>query len=134
MKWVVGAIQNGTAIWVTDGLYNRTLVPHISGAGWLIYCTDCKHKLCGSFSEYSHKAGSYRGELLGLLVIHILLAALEEYYKILPSSGKICCNNEGVLYKSKEFWRRIPVGASQADRKRALCNVKYGLKTKLTYK
>ena len=36
MKWVVDAIRNGTAIWVTDGSYNRTLAPHISGAGWLI--------------------------------------------------------------------------------------------------
>ena len=133
MKWVVDAIRNGTAIWVTDGSYNQTLAPHISGAGWLIYCTASKRKLCGSFLEYSHKAGSYCRELLGLMAIHILLAALEEYYKILPSSGKICCDNEGALYKSKEFWRRIPVGASQSAIKRALQNVKCGMRAKLTY-
>ena len=93
----------------------------------------CKRKLRSSFSEYSHKAGSYRGELLELLAIHILLAALEEYYKIPPPAGKICCDNEGALYKSKEFRRRIPVRSSQADIKRALCNVKCGLKVKLSY-
>jgi len=133
MKWVVDAIQNGTAIWVTDGSYNCTLAPHISGAGWLIYCNYCKRKLCGSFFEYSHKAGSYRRELLGLLAIHTLLAALEEYNKIPPSSVKVCYNNEGALYKSKEFRRRIQVRASQADIKRALRNVKCGMKVKLTY-
>ena len=120
MKWVVDAIKNGAAIWVPDCSYNCTLAPYISGAGWLVYCTACKRKLCGSFSEYSHKAGLYRGELLGLLVIHTLLTVLEEYYQIPPSSGKICCDNEGALYKTKEFRCRIPVGASQADIKRAL--------------
>ncbi len=83
--------------------------------------------------EYSHKAGSYRDELLGLLAIHALLTALEEFYSIPASSGKICCDNQGALFKSKEIWRRIPVGASQADIKRALRNVKCGLKAKLEY-
>ena len=99
MKWVVEAIRNGTAIWVTDVLYNWTLAPHISRAGWLVYYTACKRKLCGSFLGYSYKARSYCGGLLRLLTIHILLAALEEYYKIPPSSGKICCDNERALYK-----------------------------------
>jgi len=39
LKWVVEAMQEGTAIWVTDGSYNREVAPKVSGAGWLVYCT-----------------------------------------------------------------------------------------------
>ena len=133
LRWVVRAISNGTAVWVTDGSYNRSVAPYTSGAGWLVYCTATKLKMSGHFYERSQKAGSYRAELLGLLAIHILLAALEEYYKIPPSTGKICCDNQGALYKSKEVRRRIPVGSSQADIKRAFRNVKTGLHAKMEY-
>ena len=133
LRWVVKAISNGTAVWVTDGSYNKKIAPHTSGAGWLVYCTATKLKMSGHFYERSQKADSYRAELLGLLAIHILLAALEEYYKIPPSTGKICCDNTGALYKSKEVRRRIPVGSSQADIKRAFRNVKTGLHAKMEY-
>ena len=105
LQWVVRSITNGTALWVTDGSYNRTVAPHISGVGWLIYCTETGLKMSGHFYERSQKAGSYRAELLGLLAIHTLLAALEEFYAIPPSKGKICCDNQGALYKSKEVRR-----------------------------
>ncbi len=36
LDWVAAAMQEGIAIWVTDGLYNRTVAPDISGAGWLV--------------------------------------------------------------------------------------------------
>ena len=133
LRWVVDAISGGTAVWVTDGSYNRTVAPHTSGAGWLICCTRTGLKMTGRFYERSHKASSYRAELLGLLAIHVLLAALEEYYSIPGSTGKICCDNQGALFKSKEVRRRIPVGSSQADIKRAFRNVKTGLRATLKY-
>ena len=34
--WVVDALKNGTAIWVTDGSFNRPIAPLVSGAGWII--------------------------------------------------------------------------------------------------
>ena len=49
------------------------------------------------------------------------------------TKGKVCCDNQGALHKSEEVRRRIPVGASQADIKRAFRNVKHGLKAQLTY-
>ena len=103
IRWVVKAIRNGTAIWATDGSFKKEVALFISGAGWIIYCTMCKRKLCGSFFEHSHQYGSYRGELLGLLAIHTLLSALEAYYSLPASKGKICCDNQGALFKSKEY-------------------------------
>jgi len=133
LAWVVDAMTNGTAIWVTDGSYHRDAAPQVSGAGWLVYCTKRKRKLYGSFFERSPKAGSYRGELLGLLAIHTLIAALEQFYSLPATTNKVCCDNQGALYKSKQRRRRIPVGASQADIKRAFRNVTNGLKATLVY-
>ncbi len=133
LRWVVEALQNGTAIWVTDGSFIKEIAPNISGAGWIVYDTATELKMYGSFAEESPFAGSYRGELLGLLAIHTLCAAIEEFYKIIIASSKICCDNQGALLKSEENRRRIPTGASQADIKRSLRNVKAGLVTQFTY-
>jgi len=121
LHWVVLALTNGTAIWVTDGSFIKEIAPDISGAGWILYCTRTGHRLYGSFVEKSPYAGSYRGELLGLLAIHTVIRAVELFFKITVASGKVCCDNQGALYKSKQDRRRIPTGASQADIKRGLC-------------
>ena len=70
---------------------------------------------------------------MGLLAIHTLAAALETFFDLPRHEGKICCSNQGALFKSSERRRRIPVGPSQADIKRAFRNVKSGLKGKFTY-
>ena len=86
MEWIIEAMRNGTAIWVTDGLYNKIITPTVGGAEWLLYCIAEKQKLYEKLFEQSARAGSYRGELLGLLAIHTLCAALEEFYKIRDAS------------------------------------------------
>ena len=118
LRWVLQAIKNGSGIWCTDGSYNRT--PPVSGAGWVFYCTVQRKKLQGSFYKFSTRAGSYRRELLGLLAIYILMAAFAEYFKLEGFSAKICYDNQGDFYKSKELRQRIPTGASQADIKHVL--------------
>ena len=105
LQWVVDAISKGTGTWVTDGSYNREVAPLISGAGWIFYCSTTKLRLYGSFYERSPKAGSYRGELLGLLVIHTLEAAIEQHFQPTTLHAKICCDNQGALFKSKEYRR-----------------------------
>jgi hypothetical protein len=56
------------------------------------------------------------------------MAALEEYFQLGGHTAKICCDNQGALFKSSELRRRIPTGASQADIKRVLRNVKHKIK------
>ena len=129
LQWVVEALRNGTAIWVTDGSFFKKIAPTISGAGWVIFYTSCEKRMYGQFFESSAYAGSYRAELLGLLAIHTLVAAIEKFYGITVASAKICCDNQGALFKSKEYRRHIPTGLSQADIKQALYNIKTTLKT-----
>ncbi len=74
--WVRNALANGTFLAVTDGSYDREKAPTVSGLGRIIVCTDCHRTLWGSFFEASHSAGSYRGELLGLVAIHTFAIAI----------------------------------------------------------
>jgi hypothetical protein len=80
MALLAQAFRNGTAVCVTDGSFNPKLNKRTSGAGWLIYCTAEERILVeGSFAEDHEKAGSYRGELLGLLALHLFVSAVQQY-------------------------------------------------------
>ena len=114
---VVEAISNGTAVYVTDGSYMRTLAPDIDGAGWVIYCHTRKRILLrGSMSERNAMAGSYRGELLGLLAIHLWVSAVETYFS-LPAGkrGTVACDNLGALNRCKQRRKKISPRTKHAD-------------------
>ena len=115
LGWVLTALQGGTGVWVTDGSFMPELWTDVSGAGWVFYCTKTGKKLAGSFYEESAQAGSYRAERLGLLAIHLLLAASTQHFGISTGTTKICCDNEGGLYASSKRSPRVKAGASQAD-------------------
>lgn len=74
-----------------------------------------------SFYEQCAQAGSYHGELCGLLVVHVLVLALERFYD-LPGGprGTVACDNLGGLGKSKERRRKISPSSKHADILRAL--------------
>lgn len=78
---VIDAMAGGTALFVTDGSYNRKIRRDTDSAGWLVYCTARKQiVLEGSLYEQNKTAGSYRGELLGLLAIHVFILGVEQFY------------------------------------------------------
>ena len=133
---VVNAIASGTAILVTDGSYNRKVRADIDGAGWLVYCTARKQIiLIGSCYEWSTQAGSYRGELLGLLAVHVLIVAVENFFSLSEGSrGLIACDNLGGLNKSKQRRRKIAPCTKHADILRSLRRVHGKLVGSLQYK
>ena len=75
-------LKNGTVIWVMYGSYIKEVAPDSSGVGWMLYCTRTTHRLYNRFAEKLPYAGSYRGELLGLLAIHTLTQAMEMFYDV----------------------------------------------------
>ena len=75
-EWIRDALSKGTFLAVADGSYDRGLAPTVSGLGWIIVCTACHRTLRGSFYKLSQCAGSYRGELLGLVAIHTIAIAI----------------------------------------------------------
>jgi hypothetical protein len=132
---VVEAIDLGSAVYVTDGSYSRKIRSEIDGAGYMIYCRRQKKVvLKGSFYELCEKAGSYRGELLGLLAVHLHILAIEQFYGLEPGPrGLVGCDNLGSLNKSKEKRQKIPSSAKHADVLRSLHRVHAVLKGTLKY-
>ena len=131
--WVVTALEEGTGLWVTDGSYMREVRSDVSGVCWIFHCRKTGHKLVGTFYEESDQADSYRGERLGLLAIHLLLAAIVEYFGISISHTKICCDNEGGLFKSSERRSRVKAGAPQADIERVARRISKRLPSGIKY-
>ena len=93
VSWLHEALVDGSAVMVTDGSYNQSLAPDISGAGWIISCTQRRRLLGGWFYERSPKAGSYRGELLGAVAIHLLTTFIVEYFSGTCCKGQVHCDN-----------------------------------------
>lgn len=133
---VVEAVASGSAVYVTDGSYSRKIRADIDGAGWVVFCkTRKKIVLKGSFYEWCVKAGSYRGELVGLLAAHLLVKGIEEFYDLVDGPrGLMACDNLGGLNKSKERRRKIRSGAKHADVLRALRRAHDGMRGSLDYK
>ena len=119
---VIEAVQSGEAIYVTDGSYNRQLRKDLSSAGWLVYSQGRKKMVMkSSFSEVSSSASAYRGELLGLLAIHVFVTAAEQYFNLTPGPrGTIACDNLEALKQARARRKKEPSRASNADILRAL--------------
>ena len=135
LGWLVTALQNGTALWVTDGSYDIHRSPMISGTGWIVLDTSSNRHFACSFAEYSHLAGSYRAELLGLLSIHVFLRALELTSGCkFTRSTTIACDNLKALNNASELRRRIPIWMKCPDILRTLRSTRQHITTKCKYR
>jgi hypothetical protein len=75
-EWIAIAISEGTCMAVTDGSFMKDLYPHIHSAALVLECTKGRGRVWCSFPEASQVACSYRGELIGLMAIHLILFAI----------------------------------------------------------
>ncbi len=87
--WLKEALEKWTAILATDGSYSRTRGAHISGAGWVIACQKTQKVLKGLFFKKSRDPSPYRGELLGLVALHLIILHIRKYYHMRTARGKI---------------------------------------------
>ncbi len=84
--WVAQAIADNSLVAVTDGSYIKEPFPDLCSAAFVLECTQGRGRLVGAFAEASAAANAYRGELLGLMAVHLLLLAVD---MVLP--GLIGC-------------------------------------------
>ena len=134
LTWMVEALRKDTALLVTDGLFDRKKAPRVSGAGWIFCCIRMQQMLRGSFFKISLSASTYRGKLLGLVVIHTLALAVIQFYKLDEALSKICCDNIAALNQSSWRRKRIKTGQKQANLLRCLCTIKTNQCMKFKYK
>ena len=135
VEWMASALRAGTLVAVTDGSYNRQLSPRVCAAGWIIMDIVTGTRLAGSFSEYSSSASSYRGELLGLCAINIILLALTKTGNITNRPQiTVWCDNKGAINRASDGSRRIKCGRPCADILRILRSVCHELPLVATFK
>ena len=128
VAWMVSALRAGNLVCVTDGSYDRQRSPRVCAAGWIIMDTVTGSRLAGSFSEYSTSASSYRGELLGLCAINVILLALTVVGKIdNKPQVTVWCDNRGAVNRASDSSRRIKCGRPCADILRLLRSIRQEL-------
>jgi hypothetical protein len=114
--WLAVAIAEGTCVAVTDGSYMKDLYPNIHSAALVLEGSQGQGRLWCSFPEASTVACSYRGELIGLMAIHLLLLAINEVNPGLRGSVHIYSDCLGALDKVRNLPpSRIPSGLAHSD-------------------
>ncbi len=93
------SIADNSCVTVTDDLYMKELYPYLNSAAFVLECSKVRARLVGSFVEHTPNAGSYRGELLGLMAIHLILRGINEVRQSLQGSVHILSDCLGALNK-----------------------------------
>jgi hypothetical protein len=101
--WLAIAIAEGTCIAVTNGSYIKDLYPNIHSATVVLECTKGWGRVWCSFLEVLKVACSYHGELVRLIVIHLILLAINEVNLGLKGSVHIFFNCLGALDRVKNL-------------------------------
>jgi hypothetical protein len=97
ITWVNKSIAHGTRIAVTDRSYIRELFPELCSAAFVLECSQGLGRIFGSFSESLRVANAYRGELLGLMAIHLILLSVNKINQNLAGSMEIVLDCLGAL-------------------------------------
>ena len=101
---------------VTDGSYMRDLYPQIHSAALVLKCTKGRGRVWCSFPEPSQVACSYRGELMGLMAIHLILLAINKVNPGLEGGVHIFSDCLGALEKVKNLSpSKIPSSLAHSD-------------------
>ena len=114
--WMAAAIADCSLIAVTDGSYIKELYPDLCSAAYIIECTKGRGRIVGSFADHTETANAYRGELLGLMAVHLLLLSINRVYPSLHGEAHIISDCLGALRRVKDLPPyRIPSKCRHSD-------------------
>jgi hypothetical protein len=113
--WIAEAIHI-SLVAVTDGSYMNKLYPHMNSCAFILECPKDHGRLTCAFPEQSMVAGAYRGELLGLLAIHLIILIVQKIALDLTGSALIYSDCLGALNQvGKLPHDRIPSNSKHSD-------------------
>ncbi len=95
--WFAQAIADNSLVAVTDGFYIKEHYPKLCAAAFVLECTKGQGRLVRAFAEASAAANAYRGELQGLMTVHLLLLAVDTVSPGLSGSATIYSDCLGAL-------------------------------------
>ena len=77
----------------------KEIVSDFCFATSILECMDNTGRIPGSFPEATRIVNAFRGELLGLMAIHLILLAANKVWPRLKGKVKICSDCLGALQK-----------------------------------
>ena len=110
-SWIVNAIARGSLRCGTDGSHSPSVAMDICSAAWIFF--------------------SIRGEQLGMLAIHLILFAVENFYGQNNLTTEIFCDNKGSVQTFSKQHKRIPGGSTNSDILRVLRRIQSQSKSTL---
>ena len=112
----VKAIEDGTLLAVADGSYIRELFPDAGSCAFVLESQGGGGTILGKVVEKSKDACAYRGELLGLLAIHLVLLAVNKLRAELLGKARIVSDCLGALGRVVSLPAdRLPSGIRHSD-------------------
>jgi hypothetical protein len=82
--WIKEAIEDGLCIAVKDRSYIKQVHPALCAKAFIMECSRGRIRMMGSFTEASSMTNAYRGELLRLMQVHLILLAVQ---RMAPALG-----------------------------------------------
>mmetsp|Transcript_22503 Transcript_22503/g.47389 ORF Transcript_22503/g.47389 Transcript_22503/m.47389 type:complete len:406 (-) Transcript_22503:243-1460(-) len=114
-SWVAEAAAANTLHVATDGSYMRHLAPDTYATAFILECTEGRGQYIGSFASSGSSSNAYRGELLGLLAISLVLRSVNTIYPELHCSVPVYCDCEGAIKRIRSIpTYLIPTNAKHA--------------------
>jgi hypothetical protein len=95
--WIYQSITNGTLVAVTDGSFMQELYPNLCLAAFVLECSKGQGSIYGAFTKATRVVNAYRGELLGLLAIHLILLSVNKINQHFSGSVEIVSDCLGAL-------------------------------------
>ena len=121
--WLMTAIEQGTCIGVTDGSYMREMLRDVCSAAFFFENEDRSCQLVGSFAESSDAANAFRGELLGLMALHLILLAVNKVYPHLRGAVTLHSDCLGALSRVEHLPPgKIPAACKHSDVLKSILN------------
>jgi hypothetical protein len=132
--WIEAAIRDKTLVAVTDGSYMKSLYSNINSCAFIMECSRGRGRLTGAFPEQIMSACSYRGELLGLLAIHMILLSVNTLLPNLSGSVLIYSDCLGAINKVQNLPQdRIPSKSKHSDILKVIMTTCRSFKFSLAY-
>ena len=114
--WIQDAIRSNSLVAVTDGSYMRELYRNMNSCAFIFECSRGGGRMTGAFLEQSMASCAYRGKLLGILAIHLILLSVNKVSPDLQGSVHIYSDCLGALNRVKNLPpHRIPSKCRHSD-------------------
>ena len=97
VAWLEQSISKGTLAAVMDGSYIRELFPTLCLTTFVLECSKGSSRVVGLFLETLLVTNAYRGELLGLMAIHLILLSVNKLHQNLAGNVEIVSDCLGAL-------------------------------------